>query len=577
MERGAEKGEFMKTNGMIRLGKDLPAELKRLSRKDFLRLGGAGVAGAAMLSTAGCGVFDSGGQGGQGGDGGGGNVITFNLGDTIRDLDSATTTDSVSGDVLLNIMEGLYRLDADTQPQPAQAESVEVSEDQLTYTFTLRDGIKWSDGSPVTAQDFRYAWLRALNPDTGSQYAYIITTFVEGAAEYNAGDGSEEDVAIQAPDDKTLEVKLTAPAPFWVGLTSFQTYMPQKQSFVEEQGDDYASNVQALLFNGPYTLTTFKPTSEVTFEKNPDYWNKVEVTIPKVQARIVKELDTAVNLYESGQLTVQEIQGEYVDEFKDSPEFKTITFFATFYIVGNEKVELFQNLNIRKAIQIGYDRDALVNQILKNGSAPATGVVPAGMAGPEGETFREAQGDVQPEFNPEEAKKLFEQGIQELGGENPTVELLAYDDSTARDIATFLQSQLEENLGMKMDVNVQPFDRKLELEANGDFQLSWQGWIGDYNDPMTFLELFTSESSFNTQGYSNEQYDQLIANAQEEADAARRMEMLLEAERLLVTEDAATAPMYFDGEARLQKPVITSYIDHPYGGGKDLSLWDVKG
>ncbi|MGI8909934.1 MAG: peptide ABC transporter substrate-binding protein, partial [Rubrobacteraceae bacterium] len=275
----------MKTNGMIRPGKDLPAELKRLSRKDFLRLGGAGVAGAAMLSTAGCGVFDSGGQGGQGGGGGGGNTLTFNLGDTIRDLDSATTTDSASGDVLLNIMEGLYRLDADTQPQPAQAESVEISEDGLDHTFTLRDGIKWSDGSPVTAQDFRYGWLRALNPDTGSQYAYIITTFVEGAADFNSGDGSEDDVAIEAPDDKTLKVRLTAPAPFWVGLTSFQTYMPQKQSFVEEQGDDYASNVQALLFNGPYTLTTFKPTSEVTFEKNPDYWNKAEVTIPKVQAR----------------------------------------------------------------------------------------------------------------------------------------------------------------------------------------------------------------------------------------------------------------------------------------------------
>lgn len=555
-------------------------DLRRLSRRDFLKMGGAGLAGATLLGPAGCGVFEGGGTQGNGGGGGGGSkTITFNLGDTIRDLDSATTTDSVSGDVLLNVVEGLYRLDENTQPQPAQAESVEMSEDGLTYTFTLRDGIKWSDGSPVVAEDFRYAWLRALNPDTGSQYAYIISQFVEGADAYNTGEGSEEDVAISAPDDKTLEVTLTAPAPFWLGLTSFQTYMPQKQSFVEEQGEQYASNADALLYNGPYTLTDFKPTEGVTFVKNDRYWNKGEVPIERVQARIVKELDTAVNLYENGELTVQGIDGQYVDEFRDSPEFKQQTYFATFYMVGNEEVELFNNLNIRKAIQIGYDREALVNEILKDGSAAATGLVPEGMAanGGNDQTFREIQGPVQPEFNPEEARRLFEQGLQEVGGGNPTIELLAYDDSTARDIATFLQSQFEENLGAKIDVKVQPFDRKLELESNGEFQLSWQGWIGDYNDPMTFLELFTSDSSFNTQGYSNEQFDQLIADAKEESDAAARADMLLEAERILVEEDAGTAPMFFQGQARLQKPVITQYVDHPYGGGIDLSLWEIQG
>jgi oligopeptide transport system substrate-binding protein len=184
---------------------------------------------------------------------------------------------------------------------------------------------------------------------------------------------------------------------------------------------------------------------------------------------------------------------------------------------------------------------------------------------------------VQPEFDPQKAKELFQKGIEELGGTNPTIELLAYDDSTARDIATFLQSQFEENLGAKIDVKVQPFDRKLELESNGEFQLSWQGWIGDYNDPMTFLDLFVSDSSFNTQKYSNPQYDKLIAQAKEELDEKKRMDMLLEAERVLVEDDAGTAPMFFQGAARLQKPFITKYVNHPYGGGSDWSLWEVKG
>ncbi|HJQ28093.1 MAG TPA: ABC transporter substrate-binding protein, partial [Rubrobacter sp.] len=184
-----------------------------ITRRDFLKLGGTGLAGVALLGVAGCGSVFEGGQ--QGGGGGSHKFIAFNLDDTIRDLDSVTTTDSVSSDVLLNVMSGLYRLDEDARPVPDMAESVDISEDQLTYTFKLRDGIKWSNGDPVTADDFKYAWLRALDPKTAGQYAYIITTFVKGAAAYNEGKGSESDVAIDVLDDRTLKVQLEDPSPFW--------------------------------------------------------------------------------------------------------------------------------------------------------------------------------------------------------------------------------------------------------------------------------------------------------------------------------------------------------------------------
>jgi oligopeptide transport system substrate-binding protein len=544
-----------------------------LTRKEFLRLGGAGMAGAVLLGTAGCSVFEGG--GGTGGGGSNPKNLTFNLSDAVRDLDSATTTDEVSTDILLNVMSGLYRLDPDARPVPDMAESVDISSDQLTYTFTLRDGIKWSNGDPVTAHDFEYAWKRVLNPDTGAQYAYIISTFVKGADAYNTGEGSADDVAVTATDDKTLEVELVAPSPFWLGLTAFYTYLPLNQKFVEEQGEDYALSSDALLFNGPYKLTSFKPTEGVTMAKNEDYWNKAEVPIEKVEGKIVKELDTAVNLYESGELDVQTIDGEYVDEYKDSPEYRTLTFFASFYMVGNQKLPLFRNLNVRRAIQIGYDREALCNQILKNGSPAAPGFVPFGIAGPGDETFREAVGATQPEFDPAEAKTLFQKGVEELG-ENPAIELLAYDDSTSRDIATFLQSQLQDNLGAKLNIKVQPFDRKLELEENGDFQLSWQAWIADYNDPMTFLDLFESSSAFNTYEYSNPDYDRLISSAREELDQGKRMGMLEQAEKILVTDDAGCAPIFFQGQARLQKPYVTKYVNQPYGGGRDISLWRIQ-
>jgi oligopeptide transport system substrate-binding protein len=547
----------------------------RITRRDFLKMGGTGLAGAALLGTAGCGSIFGGEEGGTGG-GGGGKSITFNVEDTIRDMDSATATDENSFNILVNIIEGLYRLDANARPEPAQAEKVDISEDGLTYTFTLRDGIKWSNGDPVTSQDFKYAWLKVLNPDTASQYAYIISTFVEGAADYNEGNGDPESVAVEAPDDKTLVVKLVSPAPYWLGLTAFITYLPQNQKFVEQQGEDYAQSANALIYNGSYIMTEMNLTEGVTLVKNNDYWDKANVDIEQAVGKIVKEVDTAVNLHDAGDLDITEISSEYVDEYKDSPDFQQATEFASFYLAFNEDLDIFQNANIRKAFQIGYDRAALCYKITNDGNVPATGLVPDGIAGPGDQTFREAEGPTVPEYNPKEAKRLYEQGLEEIGGEAPTIELLSYDDSTARDTATFLQSQFEDNLGAKIDVKVQPFDRKLELESNGEFQLSYQGWGADYNDPMTFLDLWTTDSPFNTGKYSNTRYDQLIKQAKAEVDQDERMQQLEEAEKILVEEDAGVAPMFFEGTSRLIEPFIKDFVYIPYGGALVLRLYKIQ-
>src|SRR5215216_3294212 len=562
----------MKTR-TVSLGMGETPGATRLTRKDFLKIGGTGLAGVTLLGTAGCGVFQQGGE--EGGGGGGGKSISVNLQDTIRDMDSATTTDEVSFNILVNIIEGLYRLDENARPVPGQAEKVDISEDGLTYTFTLRDGIKWSNGDPVTSQDFKYAWLKVLNPDTASQYAYIISTFVEGAADYNEGKGSPDDVAVDAPDDKTLEVKLVSPAPFWLGLTAFPTYLPQNQKFVEQQGEDYALSADALIYNGPYTLTDLKLTEGITMVKNDDYWDKDNVDIEQVEGKIVKEVDTAVNLHESGDLDITEITAEYVDEYKDSPDFQQATEFASFYLAFNEDLEIFQNANIRKAFQIGFNRADLAYKIYNDGSVPATGLVPDGIAGPGDQTFREAEGPTVPDYDPQQAKELFEKGIEEVG-ENPTIELLSEDDSLTRDFVTVMQSELEE-IGMKIDLKPVPFAQRLKLEEDDDYQMSAQAWIADYDDPMTFLDLFESSSSYNTSiagHYKNERYDQLISGAKEEADEAKRMDMLLEAEKILVEEDAAIAPWRFYGSAYLVDPeTISRFVDQPYGGGKDYSLW----
>src|SRR5918994_1978664 len=520
----------MKTRGALFKSGETPGTLQ-ITRRDFLRMGGAGLAGAAVLGTAACGVLQQGVQ--QSGNSGGQNAFSYNLGAEIPDLDPTTMTDVNSFRLITNVMEGLYRIDENEKPQPAQAEGVEINADELTYTFALREGVKWSNGEPVTSQDFKYAWLRAIDPETAAQYSYIIAPYIKGGAEFNAGEGSAEDVAIETPDDKTLRVTLVNPTPFFLNLTAFQTYYPQREEFVKHQGEEYAQSADALLYNGPFTMTQFEPVHGATLAMNKDYWDKNNVAVQRVDCKVVKDTATAVNLYEGGELDVIGISAEYVNQYEDTPALQTIVEFATWWFVMKFEDEVFQNENIRRAIQVSFDRDALADKLLNDGSVGAEGIVPPRMAGPRDQTFRQAVGPTVPDYDPQRAKELWQQGVEELGQE-PTLTYLSQDSSTSRDIATFLQSELKKNLGANVEVNVQPFDRFLDLLTNGDYQISLYGWIADYNDPMTFLDLWLSDTPLNYAKYRNERYDQLINEAKIEPDEQARMENLIEAERLLI-------------------------------------------
>jgi oligopeptide transport system substrate-binding protein len=534
----------------------------RITRWDFLKMGGTGLAGAAVLGTAGCGVLQQGDQ--QGGDSGGQNAFSYNLGAEIPDMDPTTMTDVNSFRLITNVMEGLYRIDENEKPQPAHAEGVEINADELTYTFSLREGVKWSNGEPVTSQDFKYAWLRAMDPETAAQYSYIIAPYIKGGAEFNAGEGSAEDVAIETPDDKTLRVTLVNPTPFFLNLTTFQTYYPQRQEFVEQKGGEYAQSAEALLYNGPFTLTQLDPAHGATLAKNEAYWDKHNVAVQKVDCKVVKDVATAVNLYEGGELDVISLTSEYVDQYEDTPAFQNVVEFVTWWFVMNFEDEVFQNENIRRALQIGFDRDALAEKILNDGSVGAEGIVPPRMAGPRDQTFRQAVGPTVPDYDPQRAKELWQQGVEELG-EEPTLTYLSQDSSTSRDIATFLQSELQKNLGATVEVKVQPFDQFLDLLTNGEYQISLYGWIADYNDPMTFLDLWLSDTPLNYANYRNDRYDQLINEAKVEPDEQVRMEDLIEAERLLIEDQAAAAPVYHQGSAVLVRPTIQNWVQHPTG------------
>ncbi|PLR73166.1 peptide ABC transporter substrate-binding protein [Bacillus sp. UMB0728] len=507
-------------------------------------------------------------------DGKGENVLNLSLDNDIPDLNQVKTTDAISFAVLNNVMEGLFRLDENNEPQPAMADSFEKSEDGLTYTFKLKDGINWSNGDPVTANDFKYSWLRSMHPDTAGAYSSILTDYIKGGAEFAAGESNADAVAIEVKDDKTLVVELVQPTPFFLGLTAFVTYFPLNEKFVTEQADQFALSKDAILYNGPYVLTDYDQAKGVSMEKNPEYWDKDKVAVEKVNMKVIKEQSTALNLYEAGELDKVYLSSADVDTYKDSPEFASETEFRTYFIQFNIGKEPFNNENIRKALQLAYDPEVLTSVILNNGSEPAYGLVAPEMAGVDGESFRELQGElIKPDA--EKAMELWEKGVEELG-KTPVIELLISDDTVSKDTGTFLQSEFKKNLGIDVTLATQPYSGRLDTMRAGDYQMAVNRWGADFNDSMTYLDLWESPSNPHFRGnYISAEYDELVNAAKIEADDKVRIDNLLEAEKLIL-EDGILGPLYYDGLSYLQKPYLKGLVTHPYGASPDLKWTTVQ-
>src|SRR5699024_7559376 len=416
-------------------------------------------------------------------------VLKLSLDNDIPDLNQVLTTDTISFSILNNVMEGLYRLDENNEPEPAMAESVDISDDKLTYTFHLRDDIKWSNGEPVTAEDFKYSWLRAMHPDTKGAYEDILHDYIVGGLEYSEGEADESEVGIEVIDDETLEVTIMKPTPFFLGLTAFATYFPLNEDFINEVGEDnFALTADSILYNGPYEMTEYDQAEGVMLEKNEEYWDKDNVEVDKVSMKVIKETSTALNLYESGELDRVYLSSNDVESFKDDEEFGTETQFNSWYLQFNFLEEPFDNKNIRKAFQLAFDPSSLTETVLNNGSEPAYGLVALGVHGDDDNTFRELAGDVvQPDY--EAAKDYLEKGLDEVG-ELPKLEILTADDTIAKDTATFLQSAFKENLDVDVDIVTKPYSGRLDAMRENDYQMGISRWGSDYNDAMDILDLW---------------------------------------------------------------------------------------
>ncbi|MFC5601896.1 peptide ABC transporter substrate-binding protein [Sporosarcina koreensis] len=499
-------------------------------------------------------------------------VVNLSLANDIPDLNQVLTTDGISFTVLNNVMEGLYRLDENNEPQPAMAKDVDVSDDKLTYTFHLRDGIKWSNGDPVTSEDFKYSWLRAMHPDTAGAYSDILANYIVGGQEFVDGEADASAVAIETPDEKTLVVTLKTPTPFFLGLTAFVTYFPLNEKFINEVGEDkFALTADAILYNGPYVMTEYNQAQGVTLVKNKEYWDFENVDVDKVSLKVIKEQSTALNLYEAGELDRVYLASSDVNSYKDSEEFGTETEFISWYLQFNFLEKPFDNVNIRKAFQLAYDAETLTKTVLNNGSVPAYGLVAAGVYGDGDKTFRELSGD-HVKMDVAKAKEYLEKGLAEVG-ELPPLKILTADDTIAKDTAIFLQSEFKKNLGIDVQIDTKPYSGRLDAMRANEFQMGISRWGADYNDAMDILSLWIGEPLRGLRGnYYNEKYKQLIDDALVEADENKRLQMLIDAEKLMLVDDGTLGPLYFEGKAFLQKPNVKNVVIHPYGAPIELKM-----
>ncbi|KQL54986.1 peptide ABC transporter substrate-binding protein [Heyndrickxia shackletonii] len=495
----------------------------------------------------------------------------------IPTMNTFMAQDAVSYNAMNQVFEGLMRLGQDgvTPVLGMAAEKPTVSKDQTVYTFKLRDA-KWSNGDPVTANDFVYSWRQAIDPKNSSPYgAYMMGGVIKNASEIAAKKKKPEELGVKAIDDKTLEVTLEHPIGYFESLMTFPLFYPMDQKYIESKGKEYASNSDNMVYNGPFTLTKWNGTGDSwTYEKNPNYWDKDSVKLSQINVNVVKDPGTVINLYDTNKLDWGVLSGEYAAQYKSNPDYKVLSDPSVYYLKfnqerSNQKTAL-ANTDIRKAISMAFDKEAMATTILANGSTAANGLYPKDfLKTPGGEDVRKANGDLV-KYNAKEAKALWEKGLKAIGKSKVSLELLSGDTDSAKKMDEYLKGQLEKNLpGLTITLSEPPFKVRLDRDNKQDYDIEFAGWGPDYLDLYTFSNLFLTGGDQNRMSYSDPEYDKLVNDAYSKLGKGvtkdQYFQMQLDAEKILIQKDAAIAPIYQKAIAVLQKPYVKGIVKHPFG------------
>lgn len=458
--------------------------------------------------------------------------------------------------ILDHVYEGLMKRDENSKVVPGMAESYTMSEDGLTYTFKIRSDAKWSNGDPVTAKDFETAWKYVLDPATASDYAFQLY-YLEGGQAYNEGTGSVDAVGVKALDDQTLEVKLASPTAYFLELCAFYTYYPVNTALQEKMGSEWAHDGSTFVSNGPFVVKEWNHDESVELVKNDYYYNKDVIKLDGITFYISEDQNTMWQMYENNEIDLDhdlptDVLGQLRNE--NNSELTTEAELSTYFYRFNTTAKPFNNVKIRKALVMSIDRQLLIDEVVQGGQFPAYAVVPEGVPDATGD-FRQNGGDYFKE-DIDEAKVLLAEGLAEEGLDSLDFTILYNTSEGHKKIAEAIQQMWNENLGANVSLENTEFQVKINREHALDYEVSRAGWVGDYVDPNTFLDMFTSWSTQNDTGWTSDIYDELVKKAAAELDITTRMGYLHEAEAMLI-DNMPIMPIYYYTKSWTTKPYLT--------------------
>ena len=487
--------------------------------------------------------------------------LKVQVGPNPETLDPALNSAVDGGNVILHAFEGLLTTDEEGHYQAGQAETWEVSDDGLTWTFHLRDGLKWSDGSDFTANDFVYSWKRVCDPDVAAPYAETVLGMVKGYDEAMAGD--PDALAVSAPDDKTLVVELSSPCSYFEGLAAFATLSPVKESTVEENGDAWATAPESYISNGAFKMTEWVPDSYITFEKNENYWNADAVKLDKLTFLLIEDPNAAYSAYQSGEaLMIKDVPTEEIPSLEGNDDFYIDPIIGTYYLSLNLNLKQFQDQRVREALSLAIDRKYVAETIMQGTYTPASNLLGEGWMDTDGSQFMDNANGGKPyidvenyDANLEKAKQLMADAGYPNGEGFPTITYSTNDAGYHIPLAEYLQKAWAE-LGITVEVDKVEWSSFTPQRRSGDFEIARNGWVGDYSDPSNMLDLFCTTNGNNDGKYSSADYDAAMELSRTTLDATERSQALHEAEDIIM-EDAGCIPVAYYNDFYLMSNKIT--------------------
>lgn len=495
-----------------------------------------------------------------------GKQLSVQVGPDPETIDPALNSAVDGGNMLLHAFECLLTIDQDGKIAPGQAETWETSEDGLTWTFHLREGLKWSDGSDLTAKDFEYSWKRVCDPELAAPYAETVLGMVEG---FDAAiEGDLDALAVTAVDDQTLEVKLANNCPYFDSLAAFATLSPVQQATVEANGDAWAVDASTYISNGPFYISEWVPGSHIIMSKNENYWNADAIKLGSIKWNLIEDSNAAYSAYQSGDvLMIKDVPTEEIPSLEDGDDFFVEPIIGTYYISFNTQKEPFDNVNVRKALNLAVDREYVADTLMQGTYSAATNFVGPGWKDTDGSDFMDNANGGQPYMSANADIEGALAALEEAGYPNGEgLPVLHYSTNEAgyhKVVAEYLQSAWAE-IGVTLEVDIVEWSSFTPMRRNGDFEIARNGWVGDYSDPSNIIELLTTTNGNNDGKYSSEAFDAAVEASRAATDPAERSKALHEAEDIMMA-DYACLPLAFYNDFWLQSDKITGSWHSAYG------------